>query len=160
VQTFLTPTANNAYSTLKNGKVYIFEPQKNWKDALNLIGKQFKDFRGSNQNRIADTPNFGFPIVHGTNQRSTMLKKTTMQGGRIIQHGTIDEINRRASPLLFKVVQTTNNDFFPVIIWLNGDLLPSGYEIMDKKGDYNKLPDPKIIQDFINTLSPKCMVNL
>lgn len=52
------------YSVLHGAKVYIFEPKENWIDALEAIGKPFKDFRARNKRRIMEIPNFGFPVLH------------------------------------------------------------------------------------------------
>ena len=70
------------------------------------------------------------------------------------QHELKASIQRRASPLLFKVLQTDSTHYFPILIHLNGELLPDGYIIMDKTGNHRKATDPRIIADFINTLSP------
>jgi CRISPR-associated protein Cmr1 len=149
IQNFLASTASNDYSTLKDGTLYIFDPKNSWKESLDLIGREFKNFRGIKQSEIEKTPNFGFPIVHRNS-------KTTMQAG----NNKAEKITRRSSPLLFRVAKTTDDKFFPMIIWLRGDLLPLGYEIMDTKAEHKAQPNPQIIQDFISTLSPACTVKL
>jgi CRISPR/Cas system CMR-associated protein Cmr1 (group 7 of RAMP superfamily) len=66
-----------------------------------------------------------------------------------------DLIERRSSPLIFKVIKTAEEKYFPLIIWLAGDLLPDKYKFMDKKNKKNKknqaYPNEKIIKDFLGS---------
>jgi len=153
LKVFIGPTSNRSYSTLKNSKIYIFNPENNWKDALKTIGKPFLDFRKENKERITDTPNFGFPIQH----RSS---KTLMGGGpkntkKDKKGNVIDFLERRTSPLIFKLIKTSKDCYFPVIIWLNGELIPSDYNLMDKKGINSAPPNEQIITDFLKTIPDK-----
>jgi CRISPR-associated protein Cmr1 len=154
----LANTSNRRYSILKNSKVYILDPKNNWKDALEDIGYPFFCFRNRNRRRIECTPNFGFPIHH-KNPRISMgagQKNYSKNKSR-------DEIGfweRRASPLVFKVIRTNGDTYFPVIIWLNGEFIPSDYRIMDKEGGHEKAASEKIIEDFLETMENKVEVVL
>ena len=105
--------------------VYLFDPKLNWKDALESIGKPFKDFRLNNKSRVLETPNFGFPIRH---RDRSVFTAARVQGQRCQ-----DMLNRRSSPLLFKIYKSDNNLYFPMIVWLDGELIPQNYEIVKKE---------------------------
>jgi CRISPR-associated protein Cmr1 len=154
----LVNTDNRSYSILKNSKIYIFDSKNNWKDALEFIGRPFLDFRDKNQKRISETPKFGFPILH-RNPNKLMgagpKRFETNKKGEVV-----DFIERRASPLIFKVMKTNKDNYFPLIIWLNGELIPSEYKIMDKKGGNAKEPNEGIITEFLDTISNKLEVIL
>ncbi len=147
----VSTTSNKSYSTLKDSKIYICNPKNNWKDALEAIGKPFLDFRSSNKSKISDTPNFGFPIFHRRNFKTSMgagpqnIKKD--KKGNVVGF-----MERRASPLIFKVIKTDENNYFPVIIWLSDDLVPPDYKIMDKRGGNIKEPDEVIVRRFLKDL--------
>jgi len=154
----LTDTENTSYSVLSGSKIYIFDSKNNWKDSLETIGKPFLDFRSSEKSKISDTPNFGFPIYHRTS-------RTSMGAGpespRKNHRGEVEGfMERRASPLIFKVIKTDENSYFPVVIWLRDDLVPPDYRIMDKKGGNIKKPDEDIVRRFLECLHNKLEVIL
>jgi CRISPR-associated protein Cmr1 len=139
--------SNNNYSIFAK-KIFIFEPKNDWQKALESISNPFKDFRDKNKHKVFETPNFGFPIRH--KDRSIFL------GGKEVEDRGKKKclsIERRSSPLIFKIYQSDNGKFFPMIIWLNGELLPDNYEIIRKK-DCSKTnaPNEQIIEDFFNSL--------
>lgn len=142
----------NDYSHLKEAKIYIFSPKniteksksKDWINALELIGKPFSKFRESTKHIVDETPNFGFPILH----RST---KITMQAGLTVKKANLkkeDLLERRASPIILKLIKVNKDFVFPVIIWLSGELIPANYEIMDKKGGNYASPNNEILSYF------------
>jgi len=157
------PHSSPKYTTFYK-HLYIFEPQKDWKSALELIAKPFQEFRNDKQSDVLETPNFGFPIMH-------TKRKTDHEG--IFIGGKVEEykvkgqdkekatnlVERRASPLMFKIFMTTNGHYFPLLLWMDGDLLPNENQVILKKqhqkGDETKLPDDSIIQNFIDTYTPK-----
>lgn len=146
----------SSYSILRKSRIYILDPKENWKDALETLGRSFKNFRNINEHKISETPNFGFPINHGN-----VLMGAGPQNYRINTRGeVIDFFERRASPLIFKIIKTMEKNYFPVIVWLNGELIPSNYNIMDKKGYNIKKSDENIILEFLNTVTEKLQVNL
>ncbi len=145
----------SSYSVLKNSKIYILDPKNNWKDALEIIGEPFLSFRKTNKARVSDTPNFGFPVVHKNYPKITMGAGHTNDKGNVV-----DFIERRASPLIFKVIKTNDMTYFPVIIWLNSELAPSNYNIMSKYGHNVKRPNEKIITEFLTTIPKKLEVIL
>jgi len=136
---------HSPWSRLRGSRWYILSPQKSWLEALNFIGTLFRDFRNENKSDISNTPNFGFPIIHKKSD-------TVMNAGHDTDNGKIDLLQRRASPLIFKIIKTQPGIFFPVVIWLNGELLPPGYEIMDKNGNNCAAASDEIIRGFLNTL--------
>jgi len=148
--TLLTHTENTSYSILSGSKIYIFDPKNNWKDALEAIGKPFLDFRSSNKSKISDTPNFGFPIFHRTSH--TLMGAGPKSFRKNHRGNVVGFMDRRASPLIFKVIKTDENNYFPVIIWLSDDLVPPDYKIMDKRGGNIKEPDEFIVRRFLKDL--------
>jgi CRISPR-associated protein Cmr1 len=131
---------NNSYSILKKSNLIIYTPQDNWKDALETIAFSFNAFRKKKESEITSTPNFGFPIQHRSSNTTMIAKK-----GR-------EKIERRSSPLIFRIVKTNDSTYFPIILWLKGDLIPDDYQIMDKFGRNTADPSNDIIQEFIDTL--------
>ncbi|MGE4518027.1 MAG: type III-B CRISPR module RAMP protein Cmr1 [Desulfobacteraceae bacterium] len=146
----LIEKSSKSFSTLKGAKVYVFNPEKDWKRALETIGEPFSTFRGDHKGRVDETPNFGFPISHKNGM--TMVagkKKENNKDG-------FDLLERRSSPLIFKVIKTAEEKYFPLIIWLAGDLLPDKYKFMDKNKKNNQAyPDEKIINEFFDYLKGK-----
>ncbi len=155
INSMINSCSCSSYSVLKNGKIYILDPKNNWKDALETTGKPFLSFRKTNKARVTDTPNFGFPIVHKNYPKIIMGAGHTNDKGNVV-----DFIERRASPLIFKVIKTNDMTYFPVIIWLNSELTPSNYSIMSKDGYNIKKPNEKIITEFLTTIPKKLEVIL
>jgi CRISPR-associated protein Cmr1 len=139
---------NTSYSTLKGSKIYILDPQKSWQDAMEYIGSSFKKFRSDNKSRITEMPNFGFPIRH--------RNKTVMVAG--FKNHNIKKLSRRASPLIIKIINTGDNYYFPVVIWLNGNLIPDSYLIMDRYGGNKASPSNRPINEFLEKLDDKKLV--
>ena len=138
----------NSYSHLSKSFIFLFESENTWQKALENIGRPFNDFRNYKKGNIDETPNFGFPIVHKN-------PKTIMQAGgwkKIKGEKKLEKLERRASPIIFKVLKGVDEKHYPIIIWLNGKLLPNSFKIMDKNGGNEKEASTEIIDDFINTL--------
>jgi len=155
-------TSNTLYSTLYK-QIYIFEAQKDWKKALETIAKPFREFRNSHKSDLYNTPNFGIPIKHKNG--------SIFIGAKIEKDECKDKKQRRASPLIFKILKISENIYFPIIIWLEGDLLPKEYYIVsssdckkDKDIEKNKIktekPNNKIINEFFETFNEKEYVRL
>jgi CRISPR-associated protein Cmr1 len=132
------------YSILKNSTIYIFACKENWKDALESTAIHFYNFRKEHRSNITKTPSFGFPIIH-------KRKRLKMIAGKR-ENNQLKLLNRRASNIIFKVVSIKDN-YYPMILKLNGDFLPPDYIIMDKKGIYSDKYDNNIVNDFITYLT-------
>lgn len=127
------------YSNLSFSRFVISnKPFKTWKEALGVTG--FKTFRDINQARIFETAAFGFPILHRN-------KKTTVKG-----RADNAIINRRSSPVLFKVIKV-NNTLYWFVVRLAGEFLPQGGVITADR-DARK-PDYGIIDEFWTELKNK-----
>lgn len=138
---------NNKYTTFAK-HIYIFDPQDSWSEALELIAKHFKDFRFIHKSDTLETPNFGFPIRHRNG--------SIFQGGKIVNNKCKAFINRRGSPLSFKIFKNENNQFFPILVWFGGNLLPDNYKIVNKNNcKESDNPNEHIINNFINYLVTK-----
>jgi len=145
----IKPTSSNFYTTFYKS-IYIFDAKNDWKNALNTTAYPFKTFRDRNKSRVLETPNFGFPIRHSSGD--------TFIGGRVKENNkAFDLSERRASPLIFKVFRTRNNVYIPILIWLDGDLLPSKEHKVIKKNNpkENKKPNESIINRFISGFNQK-----
>ncbi|MCF2138516.1 MAG: type III-B CRISPR module RAMP protein Cmr1 [Candidatus Lokiarchaeota archaeon] len=146
---------NNTYSTLSGAKIYIFDPENNWKEALKKIGNFYYDFRQKIKKKIELGPNFGFPIVHHNKNNKIIMGAAIKNNNKPRKFK-----NRRASPLIFKVIKTNENNYFPIITWLNGDFLPNNFQITDKKGKKWAQPNSTVIDDFFKELKDKEEITL
>jgi len=145
---------NLSYSNLHSSSFCILPPKKKWYEAVESLGRKFKEFRNSNQNRVSDTPNFGFPILHRS-------MTTTMVGG-FKRNNKPSLLERRSSPLIFQTVYSPEKGglYFPIICHLSGDFMPEDFEIMDKKGNNAKAPSTQIIQEFLDSIDKKTVFQL
>ncbi|CUS91253.1 CRISPR-associated protein Cmr1 [Candidatus Kryptonium thompsonii] len=107
------------YTTLKNGKILLFKPLRSWRDALNVIGERFKNFRNNKEEEIFETPAFGMPVMH--NRFSTRLVPYENRHERLS--------DRWASPVIFKVIKGKGENYFPVVIFLN----PGGVNLIGRE---------------------------
>ncbi|MCS6904872.1 MAG: type III-B CRISPR module RAMP protein Cmr1 [Bacteroidia bacterium] len=139
------------YTTLKNSKVLIFEPREDWQSALAVIGNAFKNFREKNKAKAYETPAFGFPILHGIREGNTRS-----YGGFLKTNGKYEEIGRRASPVILKVIKAEEN-YFPIVVHFTNEFLPPGAMISFAKGrnvDLNgKQPTTSLVNEFIKQLT-------
>ena len=136
---------NENYSTFVK-EVYIFDSKKTWEEALNYLGELFSNFRREHKGEFFKTLAFGVPIRR---------KKEVFLG--VKEKGNNCEfLERRASPLIFKVYKVNENTYFPLIIWLEGKLLRDGYKIGKKikkcKENELKEVDESLIKKFFNSL--------
>lgn len=147
----LKKPVNENYSVLKGSKILVFDPKDTWKDALEFTGSNFKEFRGKfyfrPNNDIYSPANFGLPIMHKKRDN----KSTKM--GAVKGKNYKQPISRRSSPLIFKVIKTEENVYFPVIIYLSGEFLPKDYAIcnINDINDETKYPNRNVVDDFLNT---------
>ncbi|MDI6738925.1 MAG: hypothetical protein QME74_01000, partial [Candidatus Edwardsbacteria bacterium] len=129
------------YAIIPGSSIYLYAPKPTWKDALDSIGKSFKDFRSKVAGKVSDTPNFGFPIWH----RSTKCHMGANKPGS--DKKTF--LGRSASPLIFKVVEA-GGKYYPAIVFLNTKLCPDEFKIMDDTGGNVGEVDNNILFDFID----------
>lgn len=136
------------YSILKGSHVYIFDKCNNWIDALENIGEKFRSFRTQNKGRVFETPYFGIPVMHS--DKSLFIAKEERSKKRSSDEKSI---KRRPSPLIFKILKTSDKLYFPMIINMNGDFLPQNYVITNKRTDEQKKYSNEIVGEFLNTIS-------
>jgi len=143
----IKPHSSPTYTTFCK-QLYIFNPQKDWKSALEKIAANFKDFRNSHKSRVMETPNFGFPIRH---KDGSVFIGGQIQWNKKDEAKAVNIAERRASPLLFKVFKTSDDCYFPLIIWMNGNLLPDDKQVIFKKPiNKNNIQQKKPSEDIIN----------
>ncbi len=109
-----------------------------WKEALNDIGMIYSNFRKKRKNQIFDTAVFGLPVMH--------------DGFKIKIEGK--ESNRRASPLIIKIL-SSNGKYWWMVLRLFGEFLPEKEPLAKKRkvGDKWKIektqkPDYSLIDEF------------
>jgi CRISPR-associated protein Cmr1 len=128
-------TPCNEYSNLKNVKLVLSPREFNtWFEALNDIGNKLMNFRVKNRHRVFDTAVFGLPVRH-SNGQSVRAE---------------DDITRRSSPVVIKVVKTPKGKYLWIVLWLWGKFLPNGVKLsfMGKTQE----PPFKLIEEFFQEL--------
>jgi len=128
-------TPCNEYSNLKNVKLVLSPREFNtWVEALNDIGNRFMNFRVKNRQRVFDTAVFGIPVRHSN--------------GQFVR--AEDDITRRSSPVVIKVVKTPKGKYLWMVLWLWGKFLPNGVKLsfMGKTQE----PSFKLIEEFFQEL--------
>lgn len=140
------------YTNLKGLRVFIFNPENDWRKALNSIGKKFRSFRNDHKSEIFETAAFGMPVMHSKFSVRLVPYKNIV-GKRFVRLS-----DRWSSPLIFKVIKSENN-YFPVIVKLS----PGGFDTIGKeirinsewRLDNNRTSaySEKLINKFLQTLS-------
>jgi CRISPR-associated protein Cmr1 len=128
-------TPCDEYSNLKNVKLVLSPREFNtWFEALNDIGNRFMNFRVKNRQRVFDTAVFGLPVRH-SNGQSVRAE---------------DDITRRSSPVVIKVVKTPKGKYLWIVLWLWGKFLPNGVKLsfMGKTQE----PSFRLIEEFFQEL--------
>lgn len=126
----------NEYSNLSNLDFALsYTSFDNWESALQNIEKKYKNFRadGEGDGLILDNTSFGLPILE---PKEVFIKP---------------EIDRRASPMIIKILQVQNK-YYWFVLKLNGEFLPSGTKIGLDKENINEEISESIIDDFLGTL--------
>ncbi len=111
-----------------------------WTKSLNDVGKIFFEYRKDVKPRIFETAIFGLPIRH-RNKKTTVLP-------------SIRDSSRRASPLVFKIIEFKGK-FYWVVYRFHGRFLPVNEKIVAKtSGQKNKYGsvDYSLLDDFWNKL--------
>jgi CRISPR-associated protein Cmr1 len=162
LETYIKPiikssSAVGSYSALNGAPLHVFEPKTNWILSLEYVGSKFKTVRDSIQHDVGGTPNFGMPIRHKSDPNRHISGLTLIAGTIFKNHNqewkTKRLSERRASPLIIKVIKTKDRCYFPIVLHLQGALLPAGQQIIDKQaeklnsvGDQSMNPDGTYIK--------------
>jgi len=101
-----------------------------WFEALNEVGKLYKSFRERHRDKFFESAIFGLPVVH----RSGVVKPENQNYGR------------RASPLVFKVLEVPGKGFFWMALRFSGVFLPDGGRV--KMGDWKGTVKWQMLDDF------------
>jgi len=140
--------AQTEYPNLKDARIVILDPKESWYEALNIIGRLFKDFREKNKFDIFNMGAFGMPIMHNKHRV------------RIVPYSKNNEkrlSERMASPLIIKLIRADNN-YFPILIKLSTTLPLAGKEEKTKdvwiKKEIREIEMSKI-DEFINKIKSK-----
>ena len=158
---------NKTYANFNNkaNKLLIFDKKNTAIKALNFLGTHYQKFRSRYQpdydtiknfiknsnlklERKIDKVAFGLPIAY--RYRSLNKKSATIEGSN-------KDRTRSASPIFFRVIKTSNNVFFPIILYIEKDILPQEDKIKirtstGKKGLF--FPSkPTVINSFFEKLS-------
>jgi len=111
-----------------NFEIYIFRSDNNWKDLLNEVGQKYQSFRRQ-QRPIDDRIVFGLPII-------TVGKYKGL---------------RRASPLIFKIIETSRNNYTLLIIIIKPDTHKFIFHPDIKNVEWNLLTN--FVESFRNNLT-------
>ena len=137
------PKASLDYPSLYGSRILVSESSsKTWEEALNDVGKIYMDYRRNNRHRIFDMACFGFPIIHTSN-------KTIVKG---LHH------ERRASPLIFRVIKISEGVYKWVVVKLSGRFLPGDEKLGQFKGKNvlrKDFPTCDCLDEFIDMLCEK-----
>jgi len=136
-KTFTTKYTNLSFSRTIIGN----QKFKDWKEALNDIGKIYAEFRKNHRLEIFDTAVFGLPVMH--KNRGLIVKGVKGKGK--------EDISRRSSPIIFKIIKIKDK-FLWYLIRLSGEFLEEGAVI---KAQGTQKPDYKLIDEFWNNLREK-----
>jgi len=119
-----------------------------WFEALNDIGKEFMKFRKmkneqknkqnkQNEERILKIAVFGLPLICG-------------KGKAVKVENTKEDIKRRSSPVIIKVVKHSEGKYQWMVLGLEGRFLPHGAKL--RFGEKTKEPDLSLIEEFFKRL--------
>lgn len=129
-------------SNLSLSRIVVAQkPENNWMVALNKIGTVFKEFRDACRSDIYDAAVFGLPVMHKPRNGKRLIVKAS------------NKIDRRSSPLIFKIIKTTNGNYYWYVIRLAGEFLPEKTVI--KADDTPQKPDYRLIDEFWPKLNSK-----
>lgn len=152
IKSLLEPGNTRKYPVIRGGKLLVFNPENSWTEALNFLGKSFKEFRFQNKSKLYETAAFGMPVMHSSFRV------------RMVPYGSDKRLSERlASPLIFKVIKS-GNLYFPILFKLNCELPQIGKE--KKDGGWSLVGSPQrvsqqLIDDFLGSLKGKAVeVNL
>ena len=134
----------------------------NWAEALNEFGRAMQQFRsrrqpdynsvkavlqGGNQLSPVQRAAFGLPIVFYF--RSLGGERATLEG---------EEHDRRASPLIVRVIKLASGKCVLVLIRFHSPLLPASERLQLRHGErkvYTKQPSDALLDEFLNHLSQR-----
>jgi CRISPR-associated protein Cmr1 len=88
-----------------------------WYEALNDIGKEFMRFRRENKQSVFDTAVFGFSSIRGKGPFVELKEKIKKSE---------ENIKRRSSPVIIKVVKNSEGKYQWMVLGLEGKFLPDG----------------------------------
>jgi CRISPR-associated protein Cmr1 len=119
-----------------------------WYEALNDIGKEFMRFRKmknegknkqskQNEEKALKVAVFGLPLIYG-------------KGKAVKVENTKENIKRRSSPVIIKVVKNSEGKYQWMVLELEGKFLPDGAKL--RFGEKTKEPDLSLIEEFFQEL--------
>jgi CRISPR-associated protein Cmr1 len=112
-----------------------------WFESLNDIGKEFMRFRRENQQSVFDTAVFGFSSIRGKGPFVELEEKIK------------EEIKRRSSPVIIKVVKNSEGKYHWMVLGLEGKFLPDGAKLRFWKEAGE--PNLGLIEKFFQELRKK-----
>lgn len=144
-------------------KIWIVDrTYSTWKQALDEVGKAFRDFRNRRQpdyQTVKNSIQYGKPLLKPV-ERATYGLPIQFYYRSLNNRGAIlegEKHERRASPLIIRVVKLASGQFVTMFIWFNSQLLPPGERLQFRGGDKKMLaevPGYKLLEDFIEGPDP------
>jgi CRISPR-associated RAMP protein, Cmr1 family len=115
-----------------------------WYEALNDIGKEFMRFRRENKQSVFDTAVFGFSSIRGKGPFVELKEKIKKSE---------ENITRRSSPVIIKVVKNSEGKYQWMVLGLEGKFLPDGAELRfwEETGE----PNLGLIEEFFRRLKER-----
>lgn len=126
------------YSNLSQAAFIISKDgYRTWYEALSDIGNIYADFRYNHRSSIHSGA-FGFPVLH--------------RNGSVVKAKYNDNIlERRSSPLLFKILKS-NNEYYWMALRFAGDFLPDEAKFTWENQHNDVTPSLELLDNFWNTL--------
>jgi len=129
---------SNEYSTLSTLNFKLSSNKNSWDKALDDIDKKYKNFRKKKENKLLNNASFGLPIIFEDSKNS-------------VEVITDPEFDRRASPMIIKILKVQDK-YYWLVLKLNGEFLPKGTKIKEKKDTSYKDIDENIVDKFMESL--------
>ncbi len=134
--TYNISEVNNEYSTLSTLNFKLSSSKNSWNEALSDIETKYKKFR--KENKLLNNASFGLPIIFEDTKNK-------------IEVVTDPEFERRASPMTIKILKVQDT-YYWLVLKLNGEFLPKGTKIKEKKDTSYKDIYQNIVDDFLKEL--------
>lgn len=161
------PGSAGSYSNLAGASFYLYPARESWIKALTSLGQLYEQYRKSlsiREKSLKESPNcvdvahLGLPT--GNRAVHVGIPGYDRQGKPILKA----KVPRRASPLVFSVLQGTGNQYYPSLLHLGGDIYAPNKDMVylrrDQAPEVRKKPDSNFLPAFIQDHLPAAIIHL